>query len=282
VTVLVTGATGLLGAAVAAELGDAVGWSSADVDVRDGAAVREAFARVGPALCVHCAAIASATRSEASPELAWATNAEGTRHVAEACAEGGARLVHVSTDWVFDGTRPSGVAEDDPPSPLQVYGRTKLAAEGFALGVPGALVVRVPLLYAAGDVVRPTWPQEVVGRLSRGEPCPADAREVRYPALVDDVARTLRELVERRAAGVVHVAPREGLTKHEWALLLARRLGLDAELVEVAPPGGGPPRPRHARLLTPALARLGIAPPPGVRDRLERVAALLGAAAARA
>ncbi|HEX8206095.1 MAG TPA: SDR family oxidoreductase, partial [Solirubrobacteraceae bacterium] len=285
VTVLVTGASGLLGAAVLAappSATGAVGWSSADVDVRDGDAVRRAFGDLGPSCCVHCAAIASATRCEDDPALAWAVNAQGTAHVARACAEHGTRLVHISTDWVFDGTRPDGVGEDAPTAPLQVYGRTKLAAEGLALRVPGALVVRVPLLYGAGSGHRPTWPQEVAERLTRGERCSADAREVRYPTLAGDVARTLVALVERGASGVVHVAPREGITKHAWALLLARRLGLDESLVEPgAPVAGGPPRPRHARLLTPVLDRLAIPPPHGVREALGRVAAALGEAAVR-
>jgi dTDP-4-dehydrorhamnose reductase len=286
VTLVVTGASGLLGAAVLAELGSgtrAVGWSSAEVDVRDADAVRRAFGEVRPSLCVHCAAIASATRSEDDPALAWAVNAEGTRHVAEACAGHGTRLVHISTDWVFDGTRPDGTGEDAPTAPLQVYGRTKLAAEGFALRVPETLVVRVPLLYGAGGEHRRTWPQEVAERLTRGERCPADAREVRYPVLAGDVARTLAALVVRGASGVVHVAPREGITKHAWARLLARRLGLYERLVEpAAPVAGGPPRPRHARLLTPVLDRLAIPPPPGVTEAMDRVVAALGDPAVRA
>src|SRR5581483_5276147 len=101
------------------------------LDVTDQRAVTAALAASRPAVVIHAAAMADVDACEREPERAEAVNARGTAHVADACASLGARLIYVSTDYVFDGEA-GPYREDDPPQPLSVYGRTKLAGERAA------------------------------------------------------------------------------------------------------------------------------------------------------
>jgi dTDP-4-dehydrorhamnose reductase len=156
VRLLVTGASGRLGTALAAAVreGDTpnppavvwIGTTSADADVRDRRSVRDLVRRVGPDAILHAAAYTDVAAAERERERCWRTNVEGTRHVADAAAEVGARLVHVSSDYVFWGgdDRPEGgYREDDPVGPVRnYYALTKLVAEEAARRAPTALIVR--------------------------------------------------------------------------------------------------------------------------------------------
>jgi dTDP-4-dehydrorhamnose reductase len=152
---LVTGAGGMLGRDLVTVLrgrGEAVtGLARRDLDVTDHAAVRGALQRHHPAVVVNCAAWTAVDDAEAREDDALAVNGLGAENIAAACAASGARLVHVSTDYVFggDGRRP--YAEDDPAAPRTAYGRTKLAGEQAVLRLlPGTrIVVRTAWLYRA-------------------------------------------------------------------------------------------------------------------------------------
>lgn len=148
--ILVTGAQGQVGrellAAAHARGVRAVGTDVAGLDITDASAVRRAVDRAAPDVVVNAAAYTAVDRAEAEPDLAAAVNRDGARNVAEACAHAGIPLVHVSTDYVFDGTKGTPYTPDDPVSPLGVYGRTK--AEGEA-AVREALAEHV--------VIRTAW-----------------------------------------------------------------------------------------------------------------------------
>ena len=128
--VLVTGAGGQVGAAAVHRGGaGAVGLDRAALDVTDAAAVRRAVREHGPDVVVNAAAYTAVDRAEAEPDRAFAVNAGGAANVAEACARSGVPLVHLSTDYVFDGAKGAPYAPDDPPAPLGVYGASKAAGE---------------------------------------------------------------------------------------------------------------------------------------------------------
>jgi dTDP-4-dehydrorhamnose reductase len=128
---LVTGAGGQVGRALAEAAGgvDLVGLDRAALDVTDAEAVQRAVEAHAPDAVVNLAAYTAVDRAEAEPERAFAVNRDGAAHLASACAEAGIPLLHVSTDYVFDGAKGAPYVEDDPPNPLGVYGRSKWEGE---------------------------------------------------------------------------------------------------------------------------------------------------------
>lgn len=275
--VAVTGARGLLGGEVAARFGEAghavTGWSSGRHDgyrqvnvLRRGECVR-ALDDDQPDVLVHCAANPSVAACEADPAAARELNAGAVRVLAGLAAERSIRFIHISTDYVFSGDNPNGYQESDSPDPLQVYGQTKAEAERYCLDVPGALVVRLPLLFGVGHVTaRATFPEQVVRSLRAGEEITADAVEVRQPTYTADAAGVLCQLAEGGADGIVHVAGQQPTTKYEWAVFTAGLAGLDPSLIRPGRPAADGKRPVRSWLHVRRLAELGIAPPRGVAD----------------
>ena len=152
---LVTGADGMLGTDLVAALisrGEPVtGMNRTGLDVTDAVAVTDVIARNRPDVLVNCAAWTAVDGAEAAEEQAMAINAYGAASLAVGCAAAGARMVQVSTDYVFAGEAGRPYAEDDVPAPRTAYGRTKLAGERAVLGrLPGSgYVVRTAWLYGA-------------------------------------------------------------------------------------------------------------------------------------
>ncbi|MFQ6672484.1 MAG: SDR family oxidoreductase, partial [Candidatus Tectimicrobiota bacterium] len=154
---VVTGAGGMLGGALVRVMGspevDCRAYSSSALDVTDREAVEETLRQDRPDWVLHAAAFTRVDACESEPERAFAVNVEGTRHVAEAAAAEGARLLYVSTDYVFDGDKGSPYKEEDEPAPLSVYGASKLAGERVVQGtVPAGrwVIVRTAWLYGEG------------------------------------------------------------------------------------------------------------------------------------
>ena len=236
---LVTGGTGYVGAVVA-ELAGAAGWDvtsvgSAGLDVRDAAAVDALFGTVRPDAVVHTAYVRD------GPD-AMDVNAGGSGRVARAAHAVGARLVHVSSDVVFDGLAGRPYVESDTPSPVNAYGRTKAAAEELVLAAaPTSVVVRTSLVYG-GPHRRPS-PHEIAAR----DPAATFyVDELRCPVQVDDLAAALVELAALDVTGPLHVAGADGVSRQQFAALVAGRAVSGAP----APPG----RPMDCRLDT-SLAR---------------------------
>jgi len=203
----VTGATGYLGSELVGQRPDA---TTERVEIRDAAAVRELLERVRPEVVIH-----TAYRQE-GPD-AHAIVADGSEHVARTAAAIGARLVHLSTDVVFDGRKGSAYREDDELAPVTAYGRAKATAEErVAAAHPGALVVRTSLLYGG--------PKPSKHELAAHDPQASFyVNEIRSPVQVGDLAAALLELAELEVTGPLHVAGADAVSRAQFAELIARR-----------------------------------------------------------
>jgi dTDP-4-dehydrorhamnose reductase len=247
VNLLVTGASGYLGRELMTRT-DAVGISSADADIRDAVAVAAVFERLRPDAVAH-----TAYRADDR-----ATTYQGAVHVATAAAAVGARLVHVSTDVVFDGEKGEPYVEEDAPAPLTDYGWAKADAErGVMQAHPGALVVRTSLIYGG---VQP-GPQE---RLAADPDASFFVDEVRCPIQVGDLADALVELTRMELAGVLHVAGADRVSRREFAELLVGHPVRAASSSE-----SGLVRPRDCSLAIDRARELLRTPLRGAREVLE-------------
>ena len=205
----VTGATGYLGAELVRR---APGATSERVDVRDAEAVRAAFDRLRPRLVIH-------TAYRQDGEGGWETTVDGAENVARAANEVGARLVHLSTDVVFDGLKGAPYVEDDALCPVTGYGRAKAEAEDRVLAAcPDALVVRTSLI-VGGPGFTPSKHEQVA--LDPGMTFYED--EFRCPIQVGDLVAALLELAELEVSGVLHVAGADAVSRAELAELVAGR-----------------------------------------------------------
>ncbi|CAN7400071.1 dTDP-4-dehydrorhamnose reductase family protein [Caballeronia sp. LjRoot31] len=277
--VALIGASGLLGRAVANELAAITRWqvvrtafrhgdtSTITLDIRDERAVREFIADQAPDAIVVAAAERRPDVCENDPMLARALNVEALGFIASAVQETGSWVLSISTDYVFDGTRPP-YQPDDAPNPLNAYGRSKLDGEQTLLRSSAqSCVLRLPLLY--GPVI--DWGESAVTSLtpaivesSRG-PAPAvmDAWATRYPTFTPDVAVVIRQLLERHeisesVTGVMHWSGDEPMTKFEIAQRIAQVLNIDACLTAQRTPIDTTPRPRNCHLASDALEVLKI------------------------
>lgn len=228
---LVTGAGGQLGRAVAALVPDAVLLTRADLDVTDPVAVGRAVDRARPAVVLHAAAWTAVDAAEAHPEAARAVNAVGTEAVVRAAARVGAVVVYPSTDYVFSGELRRPYREDDPPSPLSVYGRTKLEGEEAVRAWEQHLVVRTSWVFGEGR----NFVHTVLERAARGEDLRVVDDQVGLPTHAGDLARGVLGLLGAGARGTFHLAG--GGPPCTWADLAeaALRAAVRAGLLRSAP-----------------------------------------------
>jgi dTDP-4-dehydrorhamnose reductase len=247
--VAVTGANGLLGGEAVARLAGkhevlALGRGACrlplgpftwrDADLGDGRSVEAALLGFRAEAVLHAGAATDVDGCEREPELAWRVNVGGTEQVARACRVLGARLVAVSTDYVFDGER-GPYSEDDVPNPRGAYARTKRCGEEAALTLaPDCAVARVAVVYSARPGAKATFATQVVEKLTRGEPVKAFSDQLVSTTLASSgAAMTLELLLETDYRGVLHTSDATVLSRVEFAERIARRFGLSGEIVPV-------------------------------------------------
>jgi dTDP-4-dehydrorhamnose reductase len=230
--VLVFGGAGIVGRATVAEAGRR-GWPAAgpdrdEVDVTDAAAVEAAISSFRPRLVVNCAALTAVDACETEKERAFLLNGVAVGILASAAERAGARFVHISTDYVFDGEGSAPYTEDHPTAPRSVYGASKLEGERRALALPGTLLVRTSWVFGRGGA---NFVDTMRAKLAAPDgPLRVVADQVGAPTYAPFLARALADLGESGASGIVHYQNRPTVSWFEFALEIARRLGSAVEI----------------------------------------------------
>ena len=273
--IVITGAGGQVGRFLAAEAGrrglDVLALTSAQWDITDADAAERIVAPGD--VVVNCAAFTAVDAAESEPERAHAVNAVGPGNIARACAAAGARMIHISTDYVFSGSfdgapRPYDV--DDATGPLSVYGKSKLAGEhAVHEALPDATVVRTSWVYTGvgSDFVG------VMRRLADGDgPVTVVVDQIGSPTYSGDLVEALLQIAERPASPpLLHVANEGAASRFEQARAVFEGVGADPERVQPAATEDVPrpaARPPYSALSGRSATAAGLAPLRPWRDAL--------------
>ena len=258
---LITGGGGQLASDLQEILGDdARSYSHAELDIADSGALDRAFGDVKPDVVFNCAAFHNVDVCETEPDSAWAVNVRAVRDLAGR----GAKLVHLSTNYVFDGRREEPYGEDDVPNPRSIYALTKLAGEHAALAYGhGALVVRGAGLYGVhGSASKGgNFVQRMVGRAKEQSQLKMVADQRLQPTFTADLARALIDAVNADASGLLHLTASGACSWFEFTEAIMELAGIDVpiEPVQTTIGPGQPDRPLNGVLARPRADSLGLA-----------------------
>jgi len=273
--ILVTGAAGGLGRAFVNGVPshhDVVALSHEELDVGDHHSVTAAVAAIGPDLIVNAAAFTAVDTNEADPARAFRDNAQGPQSLALAARRAGAVLLHISTDYVFDGEKGAPYDETDRPRPLSVYGRSKLAGERFVReALPEHVIVRTGYVFGGGG----DFLSRQVARLAAGEEVSGLEDRTGSPTYVVDLAERLIPLVLSGRPGTYHLAGPEPVS---WFEVLQRCARIGSFHGPVSPQRAvdldlAAPRPRDSGLVSVFVENLSIPALPPLDDALARMLA---------
>jgi len=271
VRALITGGGGQLASDLEELLGeDAHVFSHAELDIADSAALDRVFAEVAPDVVINCAAFHNLDVCEAEPDQAWAVNVRAVRELALRAP----RLVHLSTNYVFDGRRDEPYGEHDVPAPRSIYAITKLAGEHAALAYgPRTLVVRAAGLYGLhGSASKGgNFVQRMLTRAREQGALKMVADQTLQPTFTADLAAAILDALERDVTGVVHLNAADACSWHEFTVAIMELAGLDVpvEAVSTAIPTGGVDRPLNGVLARPRADALGLPALRTWREQLE-------------
>lgn len=274
--ILITGASGQVGRELVerceANGDDVVALDHAALDVTDASSVRAAFEDARPEAVVHAAAWTAVDACESDPDRAFAVNASGTDNVATAVRAVGAHLLYLSTDYVFDGTKPTPYVETDEPNPASIYGKSKHGGErvldpardtivriSWVCGRYGNNMVKT-LVRLAVDGVDPKFVDDQIG----------------HPTIVGDLVPMLHRFASEGRPGLFHVTNQGAVSWYEFARLTFAAAGHDPERVspirtaELDPPRPAP-RPANSVLDNAALRAAGLPLLPDFRESLSKL-----------
>jgi len=248
---------------------EVVGVGSRDVDIRDDARVREVVQSIRPDWIVLAAAYTDVDGCESHQDLAYAVNRDGALNVARAAKHADAKVIFVSSDYVFDGTKTSPYEVGDERNPRSVYGRTKAEAELELLRIlPNCCIARTSWLFGVGGKCFP----DTILKLAASRPTLDIVNDQRgSPTYTVDLARAIITLCRKNAVGIVHVTNAGDCTWFEFACEIVKDAGFATEVrpttsQQMARPA---PRPAYSVLSATSLGQCGIVMP-GWKDALRR------------
>ena len=202
------------------------------LDIRDPEEVNTVIAEYKPSVVINTAAMTQVDQCETDRKKCWNLNVTAVAHLVEACDENGTHLVHLSTDFIFDGKN-GPYREDDEPNPINFYGESKLAAERLLVGSSIQWsIVRTILVY--GTTQGPSRSNIILwvkSNLESGKSIQVVDDQFRTPTLVEDLAIGCYQVAKKSASGIYHISGKDMLTPYDMAILTAEHYSLDKSLI---------------------------------------------------
>jgi dTDP-4-dehydrorhamnose reductase len=232
--------------------------SHAELDVTDADRVRDVVAGFKPDVVIHTAAWTETAGCEGDPALAMRVNGEATGLIAELCERAGAAIVYISTNEVFDGDKGSPYTEDDPPNPINAYGRSKLDGEERVKGAAKRwCIVRTSWLHGPG---RDSFPEKIIAAAQKQDVLRTVTDEIASPTFTQDLAGAIVRLIDEEATGVFHLTNTGICSRKEWAEEVLRLAGISVPVEPVTQAEYGTPyqKPAFSALANTNAARHGI------------------------
>jgi dTDP-4-dehydrorhamnose reductase len=276
-TAVVFGASGQLGVELVRELKSrryaVTGWERRQVDITDPTAVEHALANSAADVVFNAAAYNQVDVAEQEPQAAFLVNGLAVRNLALACRQIDARLVHFSTDYVFDGRARHPYVEDDPTHPLSAYAVSKLAGELYAQAyLDRAIVVRTSGVFGPGGLAtaRGNFVELMLRLAAAGQPIRVVEDHVASPTYAPLLAARTVDLVDRDLSGVFHIAGGMPISWFQYARLIFDLAGFQPLLLATNEREYRTParRPRFSALSNGKIERLGLAPMPPLQETL--------------
>jgi dTDP-4-dehydrorhamnose reductase len=239
---LVTGASGLLGNWVVIQAKNEFQATPTDIvepphpntikaDIVNSSEIRQLFHQLKPDVVIHTASETNVDRCETERERAWKINVEGTRNIADASLGIGAKMVYISTDYVFDGEK-SLYREEDAPNPIDFYGLTKLEGERQAMRrCKNIAILRTSVLYGRHPTKQDfaTW---VVNKVRQGQEITVVDDHFNTPTLAENLAQMAVEVAARDLQGIFHASGCERISRYDFARKIAEAFRLDSALIK--------------------------------------------------
>ncbi|MGQ9566350.1 MAG: dTDP-4-dehydrorhamnose reductase [Candidatus Bathyarchaeales archaeon] len=239
--IIVTGASGLLGSKLVeianksyevtpTHSGTSLFMNSIKMDITDFNQVSEVFKQIRPDFVVHTAAMTNVDQCETDRKNAWKTNVQGTENVARMCAKYAAKLVYVSTDYVFDGEK-GLYREEDATAPINYYGFTKLEGENkVKQHCKDYVIARTSVLFGWHER-KPNFATWVINSLRNNTPITVVDDHFNSPTLAENLAEIVLEMLRRNLAGTYHTAGDERISRYDFAKTIANIFLLNKELI---------------------------------------------------
>ncbi len=272
--ILITGGGGQLASDLEALLGErevVSARSRAELDITDDAALEAAMAEVAPTVVFNCAAYHNVELCETEEDRSFQVNVRAVKRMAQLCAAGGAKLVHVSTNYVFDGSGERPWTEEDLPAPRSIYGLSKFAGEHAALAyAPGALVVRTSGLYGEhGSASKGgNFVTRMITRARETHQLKMVADQRLTPTSTADLAQALIAAADRDVSGLLHLTNAGACSWYEFTRAIMEEAGIEVPIEPVSTSGGGADRPLNGVLSCARAEAAGVGPLPHWREAL--------------
>lgn len=207
-----------------------------DFDLTSPAQMQDQLNAIAPQIVINTAAYNLVDRCEQERELSWAVNATGPKTLAMMCAQRNIRMLHYSTDYVFDGAKKSAYVETDTPNPLNHYGAGKLAGERAVLAAsPKHLVLRTSWIFGWHPTQMKTFVHSVLRAAREGRVLKVATDQTSVPTFAPDLAWWTLELVQLGASGLFHAVNDEGVSRYDWTKIILDE-AVQAKLFTAAPP----------------------------------------------